>query len=382
MKKQIFFFLLGLLFILPSYGQLNSQHNHFRAGDVLIKQQVEFVDPGEPGVNKVWDFSKLKTVNDEYTLTYAIPPLEGDSVYIFGSERFDRKRVAEDELIVGTEHNTMYYYRMVNDSLIQCGHENPTIQLEYTSPMLLMKYPLGYGQTTTSSYTSKGLYSGKIEMATKGEMTTTADAFGSMILPSGDSISPVLRIKTLQTIYDIPDEYSIEGTEASKGRVLETCRWYSKGYRYPVFETVRSTNLNDNSEEFSTAFFFPPQEHLYLDTDPDNLALLEELWDIDENQEPIEEQVEMISIDDLLTCKIYPNPVESFMTLEYELKEDAQITFDLYSVEGMPVKKIKTKNQKAGFYQEQIDCSNLHPRNYVLKVTVNSLSLNKVIIKK
>lgn len=211
-------------------------------------------------------------------------------------------------------------------------------------------------------------------------MTTAADAFGKMILPSGDTINPVLRVKTTQTIYDVPDKYS--DYELATGQILETCRWYSKGYRYPIFETVRSTNTTDNSEIFSTAFFFPPQEHLYLDTDPENLALLEELWDIEEEKNAEEALIETITIEDLLTCKIYPNPVESFMNLEYELKEDAQITFDLYSVDGMPVKKIKTKTQKAGFYQEQIDCSNLHPRNYVLKVTVNNLSLNKVIIKK
>lgn len=155
MKKVVFSFLLSLLFILPVRGQLNSLHNQYRAGDVLVKQQVEFVDPGDAGVNKVWDFSKLKTVNEEYTLTYSLPPLEGDSVYIFGSDRIPEKTVASDELIVGTEHYTMYYYRLSNDSLTQWGHENPTIQLQYTSPMLLMHFPLNYGQTTTSSYQSK-----------------------------------------------------------------------------------------------------------------------------------------------------------------------------------------------------------------------------------
>lgn len=382
MKKLIFFFLLSLLFTSPTYGQLNSLYNHLRAGDVLVKQQVEFVDPGEAGANKVWDFSKLKTVNDEYTLTYENPPLEADSVYIFGDKRISVKEVADNELIVGTEHYTMYYYRMINDSLIQYGHENPTTELEYTPPMLLMKFPLGYGQTSISPYKSNGLYSGRIKIATEGTITTTVDAFGKMLLPSGDSISPVIRVKTSQTIYDLLDEYSEENIDTNNGKMLETCRWYTKGYRYPVFETVRNYNLSDSSEIFSTAFFFPPQDHLYLDTDPDNLALLDEIWDLDNQQEYMEENVETITIEDILTCKIYPNPVESFLTLEYELKEDATITFDLYSVEGNPVKKIKPKKQSIGFYQEQIDCSSLYPRNYVLKITVNSLSFNQVIIKK
>ena len=110
-------------------------------------------------------------------------------------------------------------------------------------------------------------------------MTTTADAYGKMILPSGDTLSPVLRVKTIQTIFDIPqDGSSVTFETDNAGKQLETCRWYSKGYRYPVFETIRNINLKDSTEIFKTAFFFPPQDHLYLDTDPENQALLDELW--------------------------------------------------------------------------------------------------------
>lgn len=54
---------------LPGFCQLNVLHNRLRSGEVLIKQQVEYKDSGESGANRLWDFSKLKSVNDEYTLT-------------------------------------------------------------------------------------------------------------------------------------------------------------------------------------------------------------------------------------------------------------------------------------------------------------------------
>ncbi|MDR1707403.1 MAG: hypothetical protein LBR46_05300, partial [Prevotella sp.] len=108
MRTFIVTLIVSVLFILPGYGQLNTVHNHFRPGDVLIKQQVEFADPGEAGANKLWDFSKVKTINDEYKLTYSLPPLLNDSIYIMGDMHFLKDRVQDDELIVGTEHNTMY----------------------------------------------------------------------------------------------------------------------------------------------------------------------------------------------------------------------------------------------------------------------------------
>jgi hypothetical protein len=383
MKTIALILLMSAGFVLPVCGQLNTLHNHYRPGDVLIKQQVEYVNPGEAGANRLWDFSKLKSVNDEYTLQYDMPPLEGDSIYILGDKRYKKKEAHDNELITGIEHNTMYYYRLTHDSLLQMGHENPSVKLAYASPMVLMRFPLNYGQTTTSSYQSEGLYSGTVDIHTQGTMTTIADAYGKMILPSGDTLSPVLRIKTIQTIFDIPteDSYTTEETD-NAGKLLETCRWYSKGYRYPVFETVRNINLSDSTEIFKTAFFFPPQDHLYLDTDPDNQALLDELWDMDKKEPKDDPTAKTVALEDIMSCKLYPNPVESFLNLEYELKEDAKVSFELYSLDGMPVKKIASASKLKGIYNETLDCSNLYPKNYVLRITANGAFVNEIIIKK
>ena len=377
MKTPFLVFSLHILAVSALYGQLNTSHNHLRAGDVLIKQQVEYTDPGEPGKDRLWDFSKVKTVNDGYTLTYSLPPLQGDSLYILGSSRYKKTDQAAHSLIVGTEHNTMYYYRMTGDSLLQTGHENPTIQLEYTRPLVHMAYPLNYGQTIASGYRSKGLYSGTVDMQSQGTVVTTADAYGKLVLPDGDTLNPVLRVKTVQTIL-ATDENSQD-----KGKALEICRWYSKGYRYPVFETVRNINLGDSTEIFSTAFFFPPQDHLYLDTDPENQKLLDELWDL-ENQQPDKaaEPIKEITLEDILTCKVYPNPVITTMNLEYEIKEDADVSFQLYSVTGNMVKTIRNKRRPVGKYTETMDCSGIQPGNYVLRIEANGVRGNYVIVKK
>jgi hypothetical protein len=253
-----------------------------------------------------------------------------------------------------------------------------------------MQFPLNYGQTVVSDYKSKGLYSSTVDMQSQGQMITSADAYGKMILPTGDTLSPVLRVKTIQTILDKsaytqnPENIDPATEDQNNAIQLETCRWYSKGYRYPVFETVRSTKLNDNSEIFSTAFFFPPQDHLYLDTDPENQALLDELWKETEDNDTNKDQntAKTVTLEDLMICRIYPNPVESQMSLEYELKQDAKVSFELYSIEGLPIRKIKAQQKTAGTYSETLDCSSLRPNNYVLRITANNLFVNEIIIKK
>jgi len=370
--------------VLPIFGQLNVQHNHFRAGDVLFKQQVEFVEPGEAGADRLWNFSKLKTINDEYTLEYALPPLEGDSVYILGDKRYRKDNVKENELIIGTEHNTMYYYHLKDDTLLQNGHENPIVVLSYTSPLAILHFPLNYTQTVSSQYKSKGLYSRTENIQTEGTVTVEADAFGKMILPSKDTLNLVLRVKTLQTIFNIPKEGNDTLETNNTGKQLEIYRWYCKGYRYPVFETIRNINLIDNSVLFSTAFFFPPQDHLYLDTDSANLALLDQLWDLDKENidQPCVEQTETVNLNDILICKLYPNPVNSILNIEYELKQDSKVSFQLFTIEGVFLKSISPKQRTKGTYYETLDCSSLSTRNYVLRIIANDLFANKVIIKK
>lgn len=373
MKSTILTLFLLSLCAFSVYGQINKQHQGLRIGDEIIKQQVEYVDPGEAGANQVWDFSRLKTINEEYKLTYNLPPLLDDSLYIMGDYSFAKKDIAEGELIVATEHNTMYYYRQKEDSLLLLGHENPTVRLQYTGPVLMMTFPAGYGQPSAEKeYLSKGLYSSTVPVGSQGNITLGIDAFGKMILPTGDTLNPVIRVKHIKT-------FNNENHNTDK--ILETYSWYTKGYRYPIFETVRNINAADSTEIFRTAFFYPPQEHLYISNDPDNLALLEEMWNMEnKNKENNASQKDTL-VEVILSHKAYPNPVSTQLTVEYTLKEQSPVQLLLVSTEGNIVRNIQ-KKQEAGPQQEVIDCSGLMFGSYHLKLIAGQQTISITIIKK
>ncbi len=149
---------------------LENRLNMYRADDEIIKQQVEYKDPGRGGENVLWDFSRLTSVNDEYRLSFF--------------EAYNGK-------LAGMEHQTMYYYTLSNDSLLLWGFENATAKLKNDQPELLLKYPVKYQDHTSCYYHGHGLYCDRL-------------AADSTLI------------------------------------AVETFRWYSKGYRYPVFETVFS----------------------------------------------------------------------------------------------------------------------------------------------
>ena len=379
--KTLFLFILTLCPLL-SFGQINLQHNLLRPGDEIIKQQVDYKDPGRSGENVIWDFGKLKSVNDEYSLVYTSPVLQGSSYYVMGYDTIQYNNTNQNSLIIGTEHNTMYYYQLKDNQLLLLGHENPTNLLHYTQPVVAATYPTNYKQSQTNSYQSEGIYSGKIPFDTKGSITTQADAYGAIILPSGDTLNHVLRIKTIQSISEIIRSIN-PAMNDSLEMVVESYKWYSKGYRYPIFETIKAINTTDttNVQEYQTAFFFPPQEHLYLDDDKENLAVLDSLWNLDHNKE-IDNPITNPETEIKLSYNFYPNPVESQLTLEYYLESLTTVNVTIYSMEGKLIKSLAIDRKDKGLHTEYIDCSNLNKGTYILRIDALSKVTSDKFIKR
>ncbi|MDR3056738.1 MAG: T9SS C-terminal target domain-containing protein [Prevotella sp.] len=377
MKKIVIFLLLSIPTILSAQHSLQSGLNMFRADDVIIKQQVEYKDPGRTGANVLWDFSQLNVVNDEYELAY--------SSY-------------NDTLITGTEHLTQYHYVLQNDSLLLWGFDNQTTQLHNIQPELLLKFPVNYRDTVQSYYYAHGKYGNRLELDAMGTIETGADAYGMMILPNKDTLKPVLRTHTIKYIVEdirpINDSYyeklesplvispdSIDQRLASDSVifVVETFRWYEKGYRYPIFETVRSWEqyrTNDDYEFLNTAFFYPPQEHYYLDNDEENLAILENEANENENNEIVDPW-------EGLTYNIYPNPVKtSPLEVELYLPKPATIQAQLRSTMGTVAVDVNKGYHPAGIYHFQLDAFNLPVGNYILNIWLDEKLISEIIMKR
>ena len=46
--------------------KLTTTCNAYRAADKIVKQQIDFKDPGSSGKNLNWDFSIVQPINEEY----------------------------------------------------------------------------------------------------------------------------------------------------------------------------------------------------------------------------------------------------------------------------------------------------------------------------
>ena len=241
--KKLALPLIGILFPLSVFSQfsLESSSTLPRANDTIVKQCVEYRDPGRSGANVLWDFSELELLDDAYTISYG---QIGDS-------------------LTGTEHRTTYYYGVSGDSLFFHGYEKNTTWMKYVRPELLLKYPVHYGDSLQSYYQGLGKYCTDLSLDVMGTTDVKADAYGFMVLPSGDTLRHVLRVRSFKRMAEGSDILDLRRFERSLLSPLlpidsidcrlsndtaileiETFRWYALGYRYPVGEDGQSYNIN------------------------------------------------------------------------------------------------------------------------------------------
>lgn len=228
MKKITLFFIIGITISLSAQTPIKHSHNSCRWGDRLIKWQIEYKDPGNTGENIVWDYSNIKILNDKYKITY-------------------RRNETDTAGYVENAHNTSYYYRFRNDSLFLDKYINGTTRMAFIQSELKMVYPFSFRDSINSSFIAEGNYCGKFPLHVSGNSETTADAFGKLIIPEGDTLS-VLRLhnKTFLQQTDTSG-YSIQ---------KHTYTWFARGYRYPVIRNNTNADHTPLPQGYILLFIF------------------------------------------------------------------------------------------------------------------------------
>lgn len=392
MKKSLLFVFIHL-FILSVSSQplLEKSCNMFRSGDKLIKQQVEFSSPGAPGENLFWDFSRQELVNERYELSYQ----------------------EEDSLILGLEHRTLYKYRLCGDSLLLSGYENPTTLMEYSRPEHLLTYPFYYQSRVNGHFYGCGGYSKRLHLLTMGTSSSCADAYGSISLPSGDTLNNVLRVHTTKKIIERMTPLALY-TEADSCLIstdsidcylaldsvriqLDTYRWYAEGYRYPVYETVESTIFKNQKpyKHFNTAFYYTPDEQFYsLENDPDNSEKRERMATDEEQPRNSRERnrskgsgsngsdAELPSTEDEVSYTLSLSDDNNQLNVDYQLSGQKDVTILLFDMQGRIMTKYPTVRREAGNYSQNIPLDGCQRGEYLLRITVNDQVLGEKIVKK
>lgn len=384
MRKIRMLFLLFVPMMLSA--QISRKYQAARAGDVLIKQEIGWFEPGESGRNRVWDFSEMTTDGEEYVVEYKEATAYRDSIYVLGRDTFRYEDMRPGELMISLEHYTAYYYRIKNDRVYMIGFENPVNLMRYPDPLPVIAYPMSFGDKWSDSYTSEVIYSYTDTLYSSGTMTVEADAEGMLILPSGDTLRQVTRIKSIQTIDD--NAAKRKASHGALSTVTESFRWFAEGYRYPIVETTRFLdNRQAKKQQVSgRAFLYLPEAHRMLAEDADNEQLLESRDDSWLRGRVAEAFDGHSSVGWSVTgtdwnCRFYPNPVVTDLVIDYELTSAASVGFTLHDAAGRLVESVARSEKNAGLHQTTLPCIRLASGNYILKIYVGDEQASQIVIK-
>lgn len=342
--------LLSLFIPLTAYAQtvLTSSRNMFREGDVLSRKQIEDGSIGQRGENVVWDFSDVQVLNRNFRQKFAAVP--------------------DTCLLACTERGTRYYYQLEGDSLLLKGFENNLTKLDYVRPQAMLRFPVHYGDSIGGVYQAHGFYCDRQALHCYGRYKTVADGSGTLVLPGGDTLRNVLRVRTLSKGIDRLSARDRKTEIPSSGDTLhvvrETIRWYAAGYRYPIMEST--TTIAKGDRHYSAMYYCPPEEQLYLALDDENRQYREEMQQSGNGNNGGSDATGAN-----ITYHVTQNKDARRLTVDFSLSERQQVDFILSDPRGV-VHRSLSRTGEAGVSQTvDINYGGLRRGQYVLYIRVN-----------
>lgn len=223
--------------------------NNPRSGDVLILHSLNFSDTVSAGDMRLCDLSHSE---------------------VSGRFKIVLETAGHDSLSC-ISGRTRYLFFHRGDSLFSGGFENNLSDMVYDNAEVLLTLPADYGTKHAGNFVGHGRYTDRLWYKMAGRYITAADARGTLIMPEGDTIPEVVRLVTERhsEILYFPDSDKT-GTTASDSLNLRArdCRWYARGYRYPLLITSDLFSA-DGSHISHAARYIPLSAFDYID-DPDN----------------------------------------------------------------------------------------------------------------
>jgi len=334
----IVLFLQTLLLPLMAQTVLTNAANSMHVGDVLTLKGIDTISPGNAGANQVWDYSGTK-IEENFVINYNA---DASKTSVAGSEFFACDENGGRNVFFKITPTQSLYYGLSADKAV----------INFTTPLVEMTYPFAYGSeingAMNGSYTENGL-----TVPITGTYSIKGDAWGTLVLPNGVKLNNVLRVKSMR-------EYDQEASGSDYHFIVNRYAFYAPGSRYAVLQIKDATykcSCGCNGKDYK-AYFNPTAGGAQV------------------------EQPAPQSTNPSFTYKVYPNPFENELKIDYEIKAKAKIEISVVDITGKVVKTILNTTQEAGSYNISTDMSACHASNFILRILVNDVLYTDKLIKK
>ena len=347
-----FFILLHCLVVMITASTQDAMVTKFANipcdSDELLLKTIPYFNITAEGEKNTWDLSNLSFV---------------------GTKKIRHTSICKGSIISITNHDITYYW-LNNDVLFVTGKESPLCKVEYSVPLLKMRYPLAYGDSVSMPFKGNGIYCGDHYFREQGFATVIADAMGKILLDD-DTLYNTIRISTLKSYSICMNMDSLSLDTASTKQVIELrYDWYARGYRYPIITTISKTSysgmqsVGTKQEAFC---LFPRTQRSAKDTinaeirSNDSILLSNNAT---ENKDIIHFSL---------------SQSDNNIAVNYSLDESANIIAILSDVMGIVYRHNRQYHDKGDGYVLNIDTGGIRNGEYILYLNVNGKIYNNKI---
>ena len=334
MKKHIFLILCNILasyHIQAQYTLTSSAIPLSGETYTLYLADTSLVRAGNAGPSQVWDFSGLK-----------ITPKKSITRYVLAANTPYASQFVNSPMDSESDMPIKYYVYMStrSDSIFIEGTADTLYQTTYQlNNQMYMTYPFSYGSTLSDAFAGTFQLGGN-PYVRNGSWNVKADAYGTLILPSG-TYSNTLRLHSVQ----IQNDVFITTTTT-------TDAWYSQISKLPLLSI---------SKVARTGFATSTAHWVMLNSD---VVGIEEIKN------------------NLFDFSIHPNPLSEKAICTFKVQDRSEITLGLYNLQGEKVQSILNKSYTHGEYSEEIEFKDLPSGLYFLTLLTSENKIERIKIVK
>lgn len=335
LKKAIFTAFIAIILFHFGVNDGNAQitiDNSYKPayGDTYksVSADTNGIFEGNAGANQSWNFTSLVLSTTPVTVTTSDPSTGLGNSHFPGATTLN---VIDGAYIYSKEENNSYY---------AMGMYTEDALRKYTDMQKVMQYPFAYNNSFTDTYRSV-MTIDDMEMRSHGTVTVTADAWGTIALPSG-TYNNALRLKS---VLNNTDTMVTSSGSFVFGSTTTTYSWYVSGVKVPVFSItyIVSDFANIKSVEYVT-------ESSTSIINPIGIA---EDYKLEQN---------------------YPNPFNPSTTITFSIRKSDFTSLKVYDILGKEVATLVNGNLSAGTYSADFDASQLTSGVYFYKLETSEFS--------
>ena len=331
-------------------------------GDTIRKSFTSFldgIDYQSTGPDHSWYFDELTVMTQQVDTFVSVGETPAMYQFFFNNQFIYPNYVAtvalklsEFSAIPGVVLNDVYLFEKNTDQEFrEVGYgvtlDGVSIPIQLQNIDTIVRFPLEYGDIDSAhSLLELDVPDMGFVMVSKFRRNTV-DGWGTLYTPYGEF--ETLRMKTEITEYDSLYSDSL-GIGMPVLRNIIEYKWLANGFHEPV--------LVISEEPFLvTATYIDSVRSIFLD--------------VPEPRKPD------------FSFSVYPNPVTSHFSVDYELDESADVRISILSIYGAELKRLRLGHQEQGYYNQIIylDELGIGPGIYFVRLSIdNVFYLRKIIV--